>query len=57
MRAVLAARNGHLETVTFLLDRGTDAWSEQAMQLTTDCLHDAVIALLLARRGGGSAQY
>lgn len=25
-----------VETFTFLLDRSTDAWSEQAMQLTTE---------------------
>jgi len=51
-----AALQGHLETVAFLLDRGADAWSARAMQNATDHHHDAVIALLLAWRGGGAAQ-
>jgi len=51
-----AARQGHPEMVAFLLDRGADAWSEQVMRHATDLHHDAVIALLLARRAGGAAQ-
>jgi len=51
-----AARLGNLETVAFLLDRGADAWSEQAMRWATMRHHDAVVALLLARREGGAAQ-
>ena len=51
-----AAHNGHAETVAFLMDRGADAWSEQAMRYATEERHDAVVALLLARRGGGAAQ-
>jgi len=51
-----AARRGHLETVAFLIDRGADAWSEQAMRYATEHHRDAVVALLLARRGGGAAQ-
>jgi len=50
-----AAGQGHLETVAFLLDQGADAWSERALQIATDAHHDAVVALLLARRGGGAA--
>ena len=46
-----AARNGHLQTVTtLLLDRGADAWSEDAMEWDTEMHHDAVAALLLERR-------
>jgi len=52
----LAAQEGHLETVAFLLDRGADAWSEAAMQYATDNHHEAVVALLLARRANGAAQ-
>ena len=51
-----AASHGHLETVAFLLDRGSDAWSEQAMRYATEERHDAVVALLLARRRVGAAQ-
>ena len=51
-----AARRGNLETVAFLLDRGADAWSEQAVRYATMRHHDAVVALLLARREGGAAQ-
>jgi ankyrin repeat protein len=47
--------NGHLETVAFLLDRGADVWSERALHNATVYQHDAVVALLLARRGGGAA--
>jgi hypothetical protein len=45
----LAAKFGHLETVAFLLDRGTDAWSERAMQLATAHHYGLVVALLPAR--------
>jgi ankyrin repeat protein len=51
-----AAQHGHLETVALLLDRGADAGSAQALQLATEHGQDAVVALLLARRGGGAAQ-
>jgi hypothetical protein len=51
-----AARFGHVETVAFLLDRGADAWSERAMRNATRNHHNAVVALLLARREGGAAQ-
>jgi len=55
MRCSLPHR-GHAETVAFLLDRGADAWSELAMRYAREERHDAVVALLLARRGGGAAQ-
>ena len=48
-----AALSGHLETVAYLLDRGADAWSENAMRSAMRNHHDAVVALLLARRRGG----
>jgi len=51
-----AALNGHLETVAILLDRGAGAWSERPLECATDNQHDVVIALLLARRGGGADQ-
>jgi len=50
-----AARNGNHETVAFLLDRGADALSA-AMQLAAAGHHEAVVALLRARREGGAAQ-
>jgi len=50
-----AAWQGHPETVAFLLDRGADAWSERALAYATENQHDAVVALLLERRGGGAA--
>jgi len=49
-----AAYNGHLDTVAFLLDHGADARSAQSMQAATDRGHAAVVALLLARRGGAA---
>jgi len=51
-----AAQHGHRETVALLLDRGADAGSAQALQLATEHGQDAVVALLLALRGGGAAQ-
>jgi ankyrin repeat protein len=51
-----AAQHGHRETVALLLDRGADAWSEEAMQGAAERHHNAVVALLLALRGGGAAQ-
>jgi len=51
----VAAFYGHLETVTFLLDRGADAWSEKALMWANTRHYDAIVALLLARRGGGGA--
>jgi len=42
--------------VALLLNRGADAWSEVAMQEATRNHHDAVVVLLLAQRGGGTAQ-
>jgi len=38
------------------VNRGADAWSEVAMQEATRNHHDAVVVLLLAQRGGGTAQ-
>ena len=51
-----ASIRGQVETVAFLLDRGADAWSEQAVRYATMRHHDAVVALLLARRKGRAAQ-
>jgi len=50
-----AAWQGRAETVAFLLDRGADAWSERALEYATTNHRHAVVALLLARRGGGAA--
>jgi len=46
-----AARYGRLETVAFLLDHGADAWSADALRLATEHKYEAVVALLMARRG------
>jgi len=40
--------------VAILLKRDADAWSEAALRYATKGHHDAVVALLLARRGGGA---
>jgi len=45
-----AAWNGQAQTVTLLLSRGADAWSEQAMELASTRHQDAIVALLLAWR-------
>jgi len=45
-----AALHGQLETVAFLLDRGADAWSEQALENAANGHHDAIVALMLEGR-------
>jgi len=49
-----AAGHGHPETVALLIGRGADAWSQAAMWWATMYRHNAVVALLMERRGGGT---